>query len=142
MNKKLGKKLLLIALLATILNFSWEILHSRLYSFAYIPNSPVTLWSLLFSTIGDVIYTLVVAIVFIKVLPLRNQLWTAIVIGVIFTIFWENLALNIGAWQYNSLMPIIPLINTGLTPTIQLGLLSYITFKIVDLENISRKGRT
>lgn len=136
MNNKLKQKVFAILIFAALLNFIWEVAHSGLYSYAYTPNFSITIWALLLSTFGDVVYTFLVIILFLKFFTQTNLLWL-LIIGVIFAIFWERFGLYVGLWQYNSAMPIIPLINTGLTPTIRLGLLSYLVLKIVGVENIS-----
>ncbi|OGZ94346.1 MAG: hypothetical protein A2528_01125 [Candidatus Staskawiczbacteria bacterium RIFOXYD2_FULL_37_9] len=46
--------------------------------------------------------------------------------GFIVAVIIEILALRTGRWEYNSLMPIIPIIKTGLTPTIQLAMTAYL----------------
>jgi hypothetical protein len=60
----------------------------------------------------------------------KNKNWLIIFIGILIAIFNEWYGLNTGRWLYNDLMPIIPIIKTGLTPTIQLGLLGYFSYKI------------
>jgi len=45
----------------------------------------------------------------------------------IFAILLEKYALATGRWVYADAMPIIPLLNVGLTPMIQLGLLGYLS---------------
>jgi len=51
--------------------------------------------------------------------------------GLVAAIAMEIWALNTGRWVYSSLMPIIPIIKTGLSPTIQLALTGLIAYKAV-----------
>lgn len=61
---------------------------------------------------------------------LKNNSWLIIVMGIIIAVFNEWYGLSTGRWMYNSLMPVLPIIKVGLTPTLQLGLLAYISYKI------------
>lgn len=51
--------------------------------------------------------------------------------GLIIAIIIEIWALQTNRWAYSELMPLIPIIKTGLTPTIQLAITGYITQKII-----------
>ena len=53
-----------------------------------------------------------------------------ILILVAISIIIEHFALSAGRWAYNDFMPIIPFLSVGLTPTIELGLLGYLSFKL------------
>jgi hypothetical protein len=53
-----------------------------------------------------------------------------IVIGMIVAVLNERYGLSTGRWTYDDLMPIIPIIKTGLTPTLQLGIFGYVAYKI------------
>lgn len=58
--------------------------------------------------------------------------WILIADGTIFAVFLEWWALSQGRWVYTEAMPIVPFLNTGLTPTIQLGLLAYLVYRVVE----------
>jgi len=83
----------------------------------------------------DASFITVVGWLFLKFQYLKSKLWLAVTIGVVAAILLELYALQANRWAYNDLMPIIPILGTGLTPTIQLGLLIYIIFKITKLNN-------
>ncbi|OGY64081.1 MAG: hypothetical protein A3I24_00360 [Candidatus Harrisonbacteria bacterium RIFCSPLOWO2_02_FULL_41_13b] len=123
------KKLIAIFALAFLLNLIWENLHSWLY--AYYEGGVITEWILLRATLFDAIFITLLAIPFLKISYLQNRLWYSIIFGITAAILIEWFALNTGRWAYSDAMPIIPLLKTGLTPTIQLGLLSYLTYKSV-----------
>ena len=72
-----------------------------------------------------------VAIPFFYIAFFKKRTWLIIIIGVLISIFIELYAMNTGRWLYNGYMPIIPLLNIGITPTIQLGLLGYLSYIIV-----------
>jgi len=121
------KKLFIIFIISFLLNFVWENLHSYLY---FHPNGEMMTQGMLFrATLFDALFITLLSMLFIKYTYFRNRKWYALPIGVVIAILIELSALKTGRWAYNEFMPIIPLINTGLTPTIQLGILSYSIFK-------------
>lgn len=125
------KKILLIFISAFTLNWIWENLHSYLY---FLPSGElITQYMLFRATFFDAIFITFLGILFLKVSYFRNRKWYALIFGFVVALIVEKYALATGRWAYNDLMPIIPMLNTGLTPTIQLGLLSFIIFKIVGL---------
>ncbi|MBI3291116.1 hypothetical protein HYZ76_02425 [Candidatus Falkowbacteria bacterium] len=128
-------KLSVIFVLSFILNLIWENFHSKLYT--HYQGGPITEIILLRAALVDALIITAIAIIFIKIDYFKQNLWWTIIIGVIIAIGIELYALSTDRWTYNEMMPIIPIINTGLTPTIQLGLLSYLTFKIAKLQNSS-----
>ena len=121
------KKLSTIFIVSFLLNFIWENLHSYLY--AYYQGGVITQLILLRATLFDAIFITLLAVLFIKILYFKERKWYALVFGVVVAVIIEHFALSGGRWAYNEFMPIIPLLSTGLTPTLQLGILSYIVFK-------------
>ena len=113
---------------AFILNLIWENLHSLLYS-GY-QGEEITESILITASLLDALMITIISLPFLYFIVLRNKYWLVFIIGIIVAIPSEWYFLNTGRWAYNELMPIIPIIKTGLTPTIQLGLLGYITIKI------------
>lgn len=126
-------KLLQIFLLAFLFNFIWENFHSGLY--IHYQGNPITQLHLLRAALVDASFITVVGWLFLKFQYLKSKLWLAVTIGVVAAILLELYALQTNRWAYSDLMPIIPILGTGLTPTIQLGLLTYLVFKIVKLDN-------
>ncbi|MST04428.1 MAG: hypothetical protein EXS49_02595 [Candidatus Pacebacteria bacterium] len=123
--KILGK----IFLVSFFLNFIWENLHVFLYD--NFMGGEITELILLRASFVDAIIISVISLPFLYFGFLKSREWIMILIGFVWAIAMECYALNTERWAYNNLMPIIPLINVGLTPTIQLGLLGFISFKIV-----------
>lgn len=124
------KKTFLIFIISFALNAIWENLHSLLYD-NYM-GGKITEFILLRATLSDAIYITIIALPFIFYPVFRKKDWLIIVFGFIISILIEYYALSTGRWAYNSFMPIIPFLEIGLTPTIQLGLLGYISFKLTD----------
>ena len=123
-NSKL-KKLLTIFILAFIFNAIWEHFHSNLY--VHYQGGDITDLILLRAALFDAsIITLVSWLTF------GQKLYIPITILVLFAIGLGQFAMLTSRWAYNDLMPIIPLIQTGLTPTIQLGLTLWLSNKLSD----------
>ena len=128
------KKLILVFTISFLLNWIWETFHSNLY-FHY-QNMEITQVILLRATLFDAVFITLMGIVFIKLTYFQKRQWYALLFGFVAAVLIEIYALETGRWGYNELMPIVPLLNTGLTPTIQLGLLSYITYKLADIRQL------
>lgn len=122
------KRIFLIFSIAFILNLIWENLHSLLYD--NYRGGEITQFILLRATFADAVMITVVALPFLFSSFFRKQSWLIVPILLTISIVIELYALETGRWAYNSLMPIIPFLNAGLTPTIQLGLLGYASYKI------------
>lgn len=125
--KKIGS----IFILAFILNVLWENLHSFLYS-NYM-GGEITEFILIRASLFDALLIAIISLPFIFFDKLKNKSWLIIIIGVIIAILNEWYGLGTARWVYNSFMPILPIINVGLTPAIQLGILGYVSFRLVEL---------
>lgn len=90
----------------------------------------VTEFILLRASLFDAFLITVILLPFLYLNTFRNKSWLIIVIGIVVAIFNEWYGLSTSRWVYNSFMPILPLIKVGLTPTLQLGVLGYLTYKI------------
>lgn len=122
-------ELIAIFILAFGANVVWEHLHSVLY--VHYQGNEITNAILLRAALFDASVITLLAISMLSISFLRKRLWIAFVVGVSFAICLEWLALATARWEYTSAMPIIPLIHTGLTPTIQLGLIAWVVFSAV-----------
>lgn len=129
------KKLFYIFILAFILNLIWENLHSFLYF--HPRGDPIDQMMLLRATLFDALFITLMGGLFLKVAYFKERLPYALLFGVIVAIVIELYALETGRWAYNELMPLVPLLKTGLTPTIQLGFLSYIIYTFVTTRRIT-----
>jgi|SRR3989338_370883 len=120
------KKVSLIFILSFFLNLIWENLHSFLY-IGYMGGT-ITEFILLRASVADAIIITILSLPFMFVPSLKGKSWLIIFVGVLIAIVIELYALNTGRWAYNEYMPIIPILSIGLTPTIQLGLLGYLSY--------------
>ena len=112
-----------------LFNLIWEQLHSFLY--VSYQGGPITFFILLRAAIFDAAVILVL-IWLLRQLPRSWQsLWLLLAFSLVVSIGIEWWALNTDRWVYKASMPIVPLINTGLTPTIQLGFLALLVYYVV-----------
>ena len=125
------KKLPLIFVLAFLLNLIWENFHSYLY--VHYQGGVITQLILLRATLFDATVITLLAWPFIMIDYFKKRLWWSMVIGIIFAVILERFAIFTGRWAYNDLMPIIPLVKTGLTPTLQLGLITFGIYKFLKI---------
>lgn len=123
------KKIFLIFLLSFILNLIWENLHSYLYV-GYM-GGEITEFILLRASVADAVFITLISLPFVFIPSLKRKSRLIIFIGVLLAVFIELWALNTERWAYNEYMPIIPILGVGLTPTIQLGLLGYFSYRFI-----------
>ena len=123
------KKVFFVFFLSFLFNLIWENLHSYLYA-GYMGGA-ITEAILLRASVGDAVIITLLSLPFMFVPRLRDKNWLIIFIGILIAIFIELYALHTGRWAYNEYMPIIPILSVGLTPTIQLGLLGYLSYRLV-----------
>ena len=124
---------------AFILNFVWELAQMPLYK-----NAPYDLAHIAFcalATVADVI--MVLLIYFCFALIYKNPLWVErltafrifllMLVGGLGAILAELRHLSAGNWAYDDDMPIIPIVNVGLSPLLQFMLLPaliyYLSYK-------------
>ena len=119
------KKLMLVYALAFIANWIWEILHSALY--LNYKGGLITSFILFRAALVDAF--IVLALVFISQKFGKYKTLFILAGGFIIAIGIEIWGLKTGRWEYNSLMPIIPIIKIGLTPAIQLAITACIVEK-------------
>ena len=128
------KKLTSVFILSFIFNLIWEILHSALY--LNYKGLEITGFILFRAAIFDAIVILL--LIFISQKLKINKSLFIVLVSLILAIGIEVWALQTGRWTYAPLMPIIPLIKTGLTPTIQLVITGYIVNKIFFREKLEK----
>ena len=137
---KILQNILLLIIVSFLLHVIWESLHVSLYG-GYEHLSPVlsvTVWA----TIGDVAYTLFVYLLialikkdFYWLQNIQVNDYVALTLmGFFIALFVEYKALFFERWFYLDAMPIIPFLNVGLSPVLQMTLLlpltMYLTHRI------------
>lgn len=124
------KKIVFIFVLAFVLNFIWEISQAFLYAPHYVGIAGLITVHLR-ASLGDI--SIIFIILSLDTVILRKfyaeeksntaRFSMIIFIGLVLATSLEKYALATGRWSYNSLMPIIPWLNVGLTPILQMMLI-------------------
>nr|MBC7611838.1 hypothetical protein [Pseudopedobacter sp.] len=138
-----------LILAALILNAVWEVLQIPLYV------GGTYSWShILFCLLASLADAIMVMLIFFGFAMIyKNALWIQnlnlsrsvflILTGGVGAVLAETRHLSIGTWSYAETMPLIPIINVGLSPVLQfmiLPLLIYVfSFKMVMLFNNDSK---
>ena len=147
-NRKIFKKfILIVTVLAFLLNFAWELIQMPLYNRDSFSVNHIAFCAL--GAVADVIMVLLLylglAFIFNNPLWIQSLNWKriaiVILIGGIGGILGEMRHLSLGSWAYADSMPIIPLINVGVSPVLQfmtLPLLSYF-FSFYYMKSSSKK---
>lgn len=113
---------------AIFFNFFWEISHANLYQ--WLPPMEKTIGHLFWFSIKDALFylffILLVALVTRSLFWFKKpKVWSIILlatIGLLVATFVEYNALNSGKWAYASSMPVIPILDVGLTPILQMSI--------------------
>ena len=146
MRSKVFWSIALIYVVAVVLNFGWEMAQGFLYSeMTYIKG----LWlHCFFASLGDGI--LVVIIYLIGWGTFRRSDWffqrsgpclaLTISLGLIIGILVEWLGVHmLDRWSYTDQMPLVPVLEIGVAPILQMLLLPPIIFAIVTKLGINKK---
>ncbi len=119
------QRFIYIFLIAFVLNALWEYTHAIFY--IHYEGGAVYDIMLFRATLFDASVITLFAYPFLAYSYLKNKLWLMVLLITIFAIGFEVWALETGRWAYIESMPIVPVIEVGFTPIIQLGLLAYIS---------------
>lgn len=128
------RRFAIIFFFAFFLNLIWEHLHSALYS-SY-KSEGITNFVLFRAALFDGAVTALFYAFFFEFSKHPRRTWLLPLTLTLFAIVLEVWALATGRWMYTDVMPIIPLLGVGLTPTIQLGFLGYVSLKVSDLSRV------
>jgi len=122
-----------------MVNYPWELLQWRLYQGA----KPVIggLWHCFIAALGD--GALVLLIMLLGWMLSRNAEWflrpsfrgymVMVGLGASVTVIVEGIALHGGRWAYREQMPVVPFVNIGLTPLIQMLVLPPLVFRLTKM---------
>ncbi len=121
---------LLLLASTLILHGCWERIHIVLYTGYSTLEGVLPVW--VFATLGDLLYTLVV-VALIGALKHDARWFTRThhtldysalaLLGFLIALMVEYKGLYLGRWEYLSTMPIIPLLEVGLSPILQMTFL-------------------
>jgi len=123
------KRVVFIFSVSFFLNFIWEHLHAQLYTGHQ--GGVISEWVLLHATFWDAVIITGVGILSSSVKNFSAKMLFALLLLLIIAVCVEWWALSTGRWSYNDLMPVIPLLYTGLSPTLQLAVTGFLSYFLV-----------
>lgn len=123
------KRYFYIFFIASALNSVWEHAHSPLY--VHYKSGAITEFVLFRAALFDAAVITAFAFLFLSLWRTKYGIWIMAGALVLFSIALELWAVETGRWAYKEAMPIIPLLNVGLTPAIQLGLLGLLSVLVL-----------
>ena len=136
-NKKVYNKVFFtIAALAFLFNLTWELIQIPLYKSASYSIEHISFCAL--ASVADAILVLLLffgsAVLFRNLLWIQEKKWQqmmmVILIGGTGAVLGEMRHLSIGSWAYADTMPIIPVVNVGVTPVLQFMILPLLVYII------------
>ena len=137
------RKIVFISFVFFILNFIWEISQAFLYAPHYVGISGLITVHLR-ASLGDILIIFVIllldVIIFSRIFQEKTGPWRFLAIflaGFVLAVLVEKYALANGRWAYNDMMPIIPGLNVGLAPILQMMLIP--SSVIMILERLKKK---
>lgn len=121
--------------LAFLLNFTWELIQMPLYN-----SSSFTINHLVFCLLGSVADAIMVLFLYFGfALIFKSPLWIqpqklqriiiVILTGGIGATLSEMRHLSLGNWAYANSMPLIPMINVGISPVLQFMILPILIYR-------------
>ena len=139
-DKAVFKRFVFTALvLAFLLNFAWEVIQMPLYKDASFNLGHIAFCAL--ASVADAI--MVLLIYFCFALIYKKPLWVEVLtaprifilmlVGAVGAIVAEMRHVSAGTWAYDNSMPILPVVDVGLSPVLQFMLLPaliyYLSYK-------------
>lgn len=121
----------MVFILGFFFNLIWENLHSFLY--VHYMGGPITTLLLMRSALVDALIITLMALPFLFWKFLKKRIWLIFLFGVAVAVCIEWFALLTKRWEYGYFMPIVPILNVGLSPAIQLGVLGFICLWLANL---------
>jgi hypothetical protein len=124
-------KIVLVTLAVSfVLNFLWENLHARFYTQHL--GRRINQKILFIASLGDVIILSFFALLWNFIPLFQINSWLVIPLGLIIAAAIEKYALARNRWSYHETMPIVPYLNIGWTPFIQLACTGFILLIILE----------
>ena len=129
-----NKFVIIIIVLSFLLNFAWELIQIPLYKDSFYSIGHIAFCAL--ASLADAIMVLLLyfgfAAIFRNLFWIEHQKWNRIVMVILIggtgAVLAEIRHLSIGTWAYSGLMPIIPVINVGISPVLQFMVLPLLIY--------------
>jgi hypothetical protein len=121
-----GKRIFGLGAVAFVLNWVWEM--AQMFAFE-LPSGVHTVLMTVFCTAATVVDALVTIGIYALLIKIGLKSLNAAfyflagALGATCAVVFERFAFAFGLWSYNDLMPLVPIIEVGLLPFIQLALL-------------------
>ena len=133
-----------------LLNLIWEFAHMPLYTIWEEGTTKEILFAAVHCTGGDALIGLTAIMLAVFLFGgarwpnerIRTVLFAAIAIGVGYTIFseWLNIVVR-QAWAYRNIMPVVPVLNVGLSPLLQWIVIPVLAYVIALKPDRHRKSQ-
>ena len=136
-NKKTFKKFIFIMIFfAFLLNLAWELIQIPLYKNPVYDINHIAFCAL--ASVADVLMVLLLYFGFSFIF--KDPFWMQdlklkrflllVVIGGAGAVLFEMRHLSSGSWEYNDSMPLIPVVNVGISPVLQFMILPLLIFSL------------
>lgn len=135
--KELAKIFKTIFVIGFSLNFVWEVTQTELYHFTFKKWYEFIIIHMRVS-LGDVGFIILIYLVGAVITKEINwfvrltipRILFIIVSGFVIGVTAEKINILAGRWSYDGLMPLVPYLDVGLSPVLQMTLLPFATFLI------------
>ncbi len=114
-----------LALLSFVFHLTWELAQSPLYTCSI--DMEKCFWICVRATFGDVGIMLALYAIHQKI----PSLWKMALVGATLALIIEKISIEMERWSYLPTMPLIPGIEVGITPVLQMALLPPLIFYIL-----------
>lgn len=123
-----------ITILAFLLNFLWELIQIPLYR-----NSSYDIDHILFCALASIADTIMVLLIYLGLAAIFKDLfWVnhlrliqiviVVLVGGTGAVLSERRHLSLGSWGYDKSMPLIPVVNVGISPVLQFMILPLVAY--------------
>ncbi len=134
--KAFNKFIFTVIVFAFLVNFTWELIQLPLYKNPVYDMEHIAFCAL--ASLADVLMVLLLylalAFIFKNIFWMQHPKWPQviflIVIGGAGAVLSELRHLSLGTWEYKYSMPLIPVINVGISPVIQFMVLPLLIYLI------------
>jgi len=125
---------LFVFIVAFLLNFVWENLHSVLY--LNYRGGFISEYILARSAVVDAFMVTLIVLVVLHLSFFKQKTLSIVVVGFVVATGLEIWALQSVRWAYAPSMPLIPLLNVGVSPAVQLAITGLVALYLSGLARL------